>query len=264
MSAYDPARLARKLYSDRHELRSFLDIPAEEFPVERADAYIAQEALIGIHLEATKGSIAGWKVALTNPAMQEAFGVDEPAEGAIFSPLIRYHEARVPAVSYLHLGAEGEIVLRMKDRLSPDGAPFDAASVASAVGSVMPGIEIVDDRNAGSSTKLGMLIADNAMNYGCVLGNEVPYRDDMDLEILEGKLRVNGEPAGEGRGANAYGGPLQALAWLANSLAQRGRSLEPNDVVMSGSLALTVWPEAGHTVSWTVEGVGDAELRVEA
>ena len=41
------------------------------------------------------GNIAGWKVALTNIEMQRLTGINEPAEGAIFEPLIYNDNAKI-------------------------------------------------------------------------------------------------------------------------------------------------------------------------
>lgn len=258
-----PQDLARTLYEHRAAHRPFADIPVAEFPAGREEAYEVQDVLIGLYLQNGQGPIGGWKIALTNPAMQESFGVDEPAEGAILAPLIRRNDAAVRAADYGRVGAEGEIALRLRKGIAPGDGPFDEDSVADAVGGVMPALEIIDDRGTGTDVSLGMLVCDNAMNYGCVLGPEVPFRPGMDLGALEGRLQVNGGDAGEGRGVNAYGGPLRALAWLADSLARRGRPLEADDIVMTGSIAFPVWLSAGDTVRWTVAGLGEAGLRIE-
>ena len=42
-------------------------------------------------------------------------------------------------------------------------------------------------------------------------------------------MTINGEPAGEGYGRDVLGHPLDALAWLANTLAGRGKELRARD-----------------------------------
>lgn len=255
---------AALLLEHRRALRSQDELPAGAVPSDRDSAYRVQDALIQLHLDAGDGPVAGWKVALTNPAMQEMFGVDEPAEGAIFRPLVYSSAARLDPTRYRHLGAEGEIVLQMRESLVPDQAPFTAATVSEAVGGYMAGIEIVDDRDAGADATIGLLVADNAMNYGCVIGQEVAYTPAVDLAAVSGRLTIDGQPAGEGVGENVLGGPLQVLALLGNSLARRGRSLDAGAIVMTGSLAVTVWPQPGETVRWEVDGLEAVEFTLEA
>ncbi len=254
---------AALLLEHRRGLRSQGELPAGVVPQDHDSAYRVQDALIQLHMDAGEGPLAGWKVALTNPAMQAMFGVDEPAEGAIFEPLVYSSPARLDPERYRHLGAEGEIVLRMRESLVPDQAPFTAASVSEAVGGYMAGIEIVDDRDAGADATIGLLVADNAMNYGCVIGQEEVYTPAVNLAAVSGRLSIDGQPAGEGVGENVLGGPLEVLALLGNSLARRGRSLDAGAIVMTGSLAVTVWPQPGETVRWEVDGLEAVEFTLE-
>ncbi len=255
---------AAVLWEHRRARRPQRELPAGVAPTDRDAAYRVQDALIALHLEAGEGPVAGWKVALTNPAMQALFGVDEPAEGAIFQPLVHTSRARLDPGQYRHLGAEGEIVLRMGTSLPADRAPFSAASVAGAVSGYMAGLEIVDDRDAGADATLGLLVADNAMNYGCVIGRERAFTREIDLAAVSGRLTMDGQPAGEGVGRNVLGGPLEVLALLANSLARRGRALAAGDIVMTGSLAVTVWPRPGQTVRWDVDGLDPVEFTLSS
>ena len=59
-----------------------------------------------------------------------------------------------------------------------------------------------------------------------------------EIDLLEEpvELMQDGRPIAEGRGANALGHPARAVAWLAAKLAERGRSLEPGMLVMTGTL----------------------------
>ncbi len=255
---------AEVLLEHRRALRPQHELPSGVVPPDRDAAYRVQDALIQLHLDAGDGPVAGWKVALTNPAMQAMFGVDEPAEGAIFEPLVHLSAVRLDPKRYRHLGAEGEIVLRMRESLTPDQAPFTAAAVSEAVGGYMAGIEIVDDRDAGADATIGLLVADNAMNYGCVIGRESVYAPAIDLATVSGRLMIDGQPAGEGVGENVLGGPLHVLALLGNSLARRGRSLHAGAIVMTGSLAVTVWPQPGETVRWELDGLEAVEFTLES
>ncbi len=61
---------------------------------------------------------------------------------------------------------------------------------------------------------------------------------------------------GRGRGADVMGHPFEALAWLANSLAQRGRSLRAGEFVFTGSVVETKWVNRGDRVVMEIEGLG--------
>ena len=76
---------------------------------------------------------------------------------------------------------------------------------------------MVDDRYADYTT-LGTptLIADDFFNFGCVLGPAVTdWRElNLDLASIGGRMLINGEDVGQGRGSDILGHPLEALAWL--------------------------------------------------
>jgi 2-keto-4-pentenoate hydratase len=96
-----------------------------------------------------------------------------------------------------------------------------------------------------------------------VLGPPVSSWKDIDLGAVRGVATINGQPVGEGRGAEAMGHPFDSVAWVANHLAAHRRGLLRKDVVMTGSLVTSKFPQPGDLVSFTLEGLGSAELRVE-
>jgi 2-keto-4-pentenoate hydratase len=74
---------------------------------------------------------------------------------------------------------------------------------------------------------------------------------------------INGETVGEGIGAAAMGHPLDAVAWVANHLAAHGRGLVYRDVVITGSMITSKAVRPGDVVRFSVDGLGEAELRVD-
>jgi 2-keto-4-pentenoate hydratase len=60
------------------------------------------------------------------------------------------------------------------------------------------------------------------------------------------------------------GHPFAGLAWVANHLYTRGRTLAKGEIVMTGSTLKTRFPEAGDHVRYVIEGLGETELRIEA
>jgi len=72
-------------------------------------------------------------------------------------------------------------------------------------------------------------------------------------------LARDGEPFAEGRGEMALGSPANAVAWLANKLAERGRSLEAGMLVMTGTLTPIAPIERGSTYVATFSTLGRVE-----
>ena len=58
------------------------------------------------------------------------------------------------------------------------------------------------------------------------------------------------------------GHPFEAVAWLANALAARGRGLRAGDIVMTGSIVATKWPSAGDEIVVAIDSLGEARLNL--
>jgi 2-keto-4-pentenoate hydratase len=166
----------------------------------------------------------------------------------------------------VNLIVEFEIGIEVGEDLPAVDAPYTRERVARAVRAAMPAIEIADDRNADYKQLAKhplMLIADNCWNEGAVFGYPVDADKLPDLARAEGIARINGKEVGRGKGMQALGHPLDAVAWVAANLASRGRGLLRGDLVITGSLVTTKPARAGDLIQWSLEGLGEIELRVE-
>ncbi|MGH8636568.1 MAG: fumarylacetoacetate hydrolase family protein, partial [Burkholderiales bacterium] len=94
------------------------------------------------------------------------------------------------------------------------------------------------------------------------LGAPVVDWRGMDLAAVRGTAIINDAVAGEGRGADSMGHPLAALAWVANHLAARGQGLRRGDIVITGSLVTSKFPQRGDRVRFEAGVLGSVELRV--
>jgi 2-keto-4-pentenoate hydratase len=185
--------------------------------------------------------------------------------GAILARTIHSSPITLRRTDYVRLGVECEIAVQLARDLPAAQAPFRRDQVADAVAAVMPAFELIDDRQA-DYTQLAAhvltLIADNAWNAGIILGP--PLRDGrhVDLAAARGVMRINGTVVGEGYGRDVMGHPFEALRWLVNMLAQRGKSLTQGMIVMTGSIVATKFVNPGDTVGLSVDGLGEAQLSV--
>jgi 2-keto-4-pentenoate hydratase len=238
-----------------------LDAAVRAAPLE--DAYRIQDALHRLMSEAGRGTIAGWKVALTSKTMQQLTGVDQPAAGAIFSTAVLQSHARVDLAGYHHLGVEFEVAVRLGEDLPASGGPWTRASVADRATACMPAFELVEDGHADYQTLDAFtLVAQNTWNGGVVLGAPVAAWRSVDLETAVTRCWVNDAPAGQGKTGDALGHPLEAVAWLANLLNGRGRMLARDMIVMTGSSITTRFPAPGDRVRFAIDGLGEVALEV--
>lgn len=239
-------------------------LPAEYAPRDFAEAYAMQDAFAALKSRSC-GPVAGYKIALTTPQMRALVGLEQPVAGCLHARQIVRGPAVVRALDYARLLVEFEIAARMAADLPAAGAPFGEQQIAGAVGALLPAFEIADDRGADYATlaERGLeLAADNAWTEGAVLGEPVADWRRLDLGALRAVAYVNGEPVGEGRGADSMGHPLSALAWVAGHLAARGRGLRRGDVVICGSLVTSKFPRAGDELRFDAGALGAVELRV--
>lgn len=251
---------------DAHRARErFSPLPAELAPRSAEDAYAIQDAFVALRAHRL-GAIAGYKIALASKEMQRFVGVDAPQAGVLLESTLHRSPARIRASDYVRLIVEFEIAVQLAVDLPAVDAPFSRSRVAASVRAVMPAIEIADDRNADYRELARHpleLIADNAWSEGAVLGPPVTGWKGLDLAALRGVATINGENVGEGVGAAALGHPLDAVAWVANHLAAHGRGLVFRDVVITGSMITSKAVKAGDLVRFSVENLGEVELRVD-
>jgi 2-keto-4-pentenoate hydratase len=252
------ARAAMEMHRTRTRYRP-LDAALRAAPLD--DAYRIQDALHRLMTEAGRGEIAGWKIALTSKAMQHMTGVDQPAAGAIFSKVVYPSPARMDLGAYHHLGVEFEVAVRLGDDLPASGGPWTRASVAGRVAACLPAFELVEDGDADYKTLDAFtLVAQNTWNGGVVLGAPVVDWRGVDLETAVTRCWINGEPGGQGKTGDALGHPFEAVAWLANLLNRRGRTLDRGMIVMTGSSITTKFPAPGDRIRFTIEGLGEVAL----
>ena len=259
-------RQAATLLFDSHERRErFGRLPAGLAPHTAEEAYAIQDAFVALRSDKL-GAIVGYKIAMTSKEMRRLVGIDRPQAGAILESTIHRSPARVRTADYVRLMVEFEIAVEMAEDLPAADAPFSHERVARSVGAVMPSLELCDDRNADYSELAKHpfeLIADNAWNEGAVLGAPVKEWQKLDLSAARGVARVNGAQVGEGRSGDAMGHPFAAAGWIADHLAAHGRGLLRGDVVLTGSIIASKYPKRGDLISFSVDGLGEVELRVD-
>lgn len=257
---------AARFLADAHARGApFAAIPAPFAPRDADEAYDVQAAFVALK-SGQAGAPAGWKIALTTPQMQRMVGLATPIAGALQAGQLRRSPARVRASDYGRLIVEFEIAAELGTDLPPRAQPYSRDEVADAVAALMPAFELADDRNAdyaGLSERGLDLIADNAWNEGAVLG--APVRDwrGLDLAALRAAASINGSVAGEGRGADAMGHPLNVVAWIASHLSRRGQGLRRGDLVITGSLVTSKFPVAGDRLRFDAGALGAVELGVD-
>jgi len=258
----DAMRHAARLLSEhRLNLKPLEQLPGNLRPKDPEEGYQLQE-MLHQELNASLGPVSGHKIGCTTAVMQRYLNIPNPCAGGVFAKTVFQSPAVVPYGNFVVAGVECEMAVRLVADLSPLGTPFTAENVAAAVGEVMAGMEIVDARYVDyKQLDTPTLIADDFFDAGCVLG--APVRDwrRLDLAALTGITWINGEEVGRGRGADVMGHPLEALAWLANNMAARGKILHAGEFIFTGSVVETKWLKAGDRVVMEITQLGRVEAQ---
>ena len=229
-------------------------------PRDEADGYRIQRAVHDLLLPQF-GAMVGYKIGCTSAVMQQYLGIPHPCGGGVFEKGVHDSGVQLAAADFVRVGVECEIVARLATPLVPRPVDYTRYDVEKAVGALMAGMEIVDDRYVkweamGAPT----LVADDFFAAGCVLGEAVSRSAAPDLLGVTGRAIINGTEAGQGTGADVLGHPHNALAWLANHLAAEGKGLHAGQIVLTGSLVKTVWLNAGDKVKTELSGLGNVSV----
>jgi 2-keto-4-pentenoate hydratase len=253
-------RAAETLLREHKANATFQPLGAPDRPAAISDAYDIQERYVAL-LKGEHGDAVGYKVGLTSAAMQTFCGIDHPIAGVVLARRMHATGATVRRSDFGRLGLEFEIVVRIKSDVPATGAPFTAATIAPHIDGVCAAIELVDDRSADyGNLDVLSLVADNSWNAGIVLSEFSTKWPD--LEAVLGRATKDRVTIGEGHGRDILGHPFNSVAWLATQLASRGVGLKAGEVVMTGSVMKTIFPEADGGYRFELAGIGSVELRV--
>ncbi len=220
------------------------------------EAYDVQAAFVSMIVQSKGVTAVGYKIGLTSKRMQEFCKIDQPIAGVVLSDRVHRSGAEFSLEDFGHLGIEFEIGVRLgRDVVSAR----NSKDLVSAIDAVCPAIELVDDRNADyAALDVLSLVADNSWNGGIVLGEFKTVWPD--LAAVQGVVYKDDVEIDRGTGRDVLGHPLEPLAWLVNHLAARGQRLRQGDIVLTGSLVTTRFPEPGHKFAFDIAGVGNVEI----
>ncbi len=226
-------------------------------PVDVVGAYAVQ-TINTRFWEAEGRQIVGRKAGLTAKAVQTQLGVDQPDFGVLFEDMRVPDGGTLDSAKCLQPKAEAEIAFVLGADL-PD-ATTTPEQVAAAVATVHAAIEIVDSRIADWKITFADTVADNGSSAFFVLADGGKSLAGLDIWTAGMVMQINGQTVSLGVGAAALGHPLNAAAWLAQTLAARGEPLKAGDVLLAGALGPMVALNPGDKVEAFVGGLGSCSF----
>lgn len=196
-------------------------------------AYAVQRVNVERGLAAGR-RIAGRKIGLTSPVVQAQLGVGQPDFGTLFADMAVPDGGTVPAGRLIQPKVEAEVALVLGSDLPHRDCTV--ADVIRATDFALAALEIVDSRNADWDITIVDTVADNASSGLYVLGGTPVPLSGLDLRAVQMTMTRDGtaEPVSKGTGADCLGGPLNAAAWLASTLAAAGTRCAPGTWSLRG------------------------------
>ncbi len=248
-----------ELYDALRQRQMVAPITDREPDMSLEDAYAISRQFLKRRL-ADGETVIGKKIGVTSRAVQSMLNVHQPDFGFLTDAMVFNSGDDLPASDLLiQPRAEGEIAFMLKRDLMGPG--ITNADVAAATEGVMPCFEIVDSRITDWKIKIQDTVADNASCGLFVLGDALVSPARVDLATCGMVLEKNGEIVDTGAGAAALNSPLNAVAWLANTLGAFGIGLSAGEVILSGSLAALIPVQPGDSMSMRIGGIGGASVR---
>jgi 2-oxo-hept-3-ene-1,7-dioate hydratase len=230
------------------------------------DAYEIQNAIYRAKVDQGR-RVIGWKIGLTSKAMQYALNIDIPDSGILFDDMLFADGATVPIGRFIQPRIEAEIAFIMKEPLA--GENITRQDVIAATDYVAPSIEILDtriqrvDAATGKTRSVFDTISDNAANAGIVLGTQRHAVDAFDLRWVGAITSRNNEVEETGLGAGVLNDPVESVVWLARRMAQYGQSIEPGQIILSGSFIRPVECPAGTNIVADFADFGTVNISFE-
>ena len=186
-------------------------------------------------------------------------GVDQPDFGQMTSGMIFNEGDAIRCDTMIAPRAEAEVAFMLKRDLTGPGVT--AADVLRATDCVMPCFEIVDSRIRDWKIKIQDTVADNASCGVLTLGGVRKDPRKLDLALSGMVLEKDGEVISTTTGASVQGSPVNAVAWLANTLGRLGIGLKAGEVILSGSQSPLVPVKPGDSLACHVGGLGSTTVR---
>jgi 2-keto-4-pentenoate hydratase len=223
------------------------------------DAYAIQQ--INVHWQlASHRRIVGCKIGLTAKAVQAQLGVDQPDFGMLLDDMSYGDGESIPFAKLQQPKVEAEIAFVLGRDL--DAPNPSHAEVMQAIDHALPALEIVGSRVANWNIRFVDTVADNASSSAFVLGTTPRSVSSLDLRLCGMVMHRRGEPVSTGAGAACLGNPINAVVWLARTMASRGQPLRAGQVVLSGALGPMVPIQPGDAFDAKIHGLGSVKIHI--
>lgn len=249
------AALAGRL-AEAYRTGTPIDPLRHEYDLTVADGYAIQERVLE-ERRPDEGAPVGYKIGFTSAAIRDEVGIGEPAFGRILRDTV-VTPGPVAVDDMVAPQVEAEVGFLLGDDLDAGATP---PAVLAATEAVVPVIEVVDARVSDWDVRAPEAIADNALSGLVVTGEQVRDPTSLDLALEGMRVLKDGTQVATGIGADVLEGPANAVAWLADTLAERDAALSAGDLVITGSATPLVSLDPGDVIEVRFATLGSVTVR---
>lgn len=201
--------------------------------IQESGAYEIQKAAYWANHQSN--DLAGYKAALTSTGAQQLLATDHAAAGYLPRSGWVANGDTIIAAAYTLPFIEVELGFYTNRKISTPVA--DTTQLKSLVASVYPVIEFPDIGFENiQEVKLTTFIAHNTAAKQFITGTATPTEQAPNLNTLTCSLSKSDSLLAEAKGGDALGNQWEALRFLINQRIEMGATIEPDDVLITGSL----------------------------
>lgn len=241
--------------------------PLPDYPGERpttlAYAYAVQDASLALWDK----PIGGWKVGRVNPPEEARLGINRLA-GPIFAETI-FENGIAPVEMPIFSDGFGAVEAEFMVRLAvPQGGlplPRTDAETIEWVSDIRIGIEIASSPYSRINEEGPLVtISDHGNNFGLILGPQVPRGQWGNLSDIEVTVDIDGQQAGCATTAQMLDGPLGAVRFLLENMADRAIDRQDGWWISTGAVTGVHQISAGQSAQARFAGIGSVDCIIAA
>lgn len=234
--------------------------PAPNLPADMTmvDALCGRDKYVHF-LPQVAGKVVGYKLSLTNPAIQKRFNHPEPIRGTLFESMLLRGDAEVPAKFGAWPMYEADMVVEVADEgINQAKTPLEALRHLSRI---YPFIELPDlmTDNPAKVSGLSLTLTNMAARLG-VLGEPLAVTATPELVAALEHMTVrftdlDGKVLENNPGSVLLGNPLNSVLWLVKDLNAAGIRLKSGDLLSLGSFSQPYPAKPGIGARLTYDGL---------
>lgn len=253
--------LSENLIAARKSCTALTEFPGK-LPDTPEAAYKVQDQCIA----GWDDKLAGWKVAGLKPELHAEFKAKRQS-GPVFAKNIQFSDGNdhilAPVFAEGFAAIEAEFVILLGDVSKLPTSNLSQEDAINAIDKVFMGIEIASSpmKNTHSYGTLSP-ISDFGNNAGVIIGPEITNWREIDLSTINVSVKIGNDEVGRANTKPGLDGPLGAVTYLIEHLAQRGHKIEPGTYISSGAITGAHQADTGVASEVTFEGVGTISLEL--